>query len=317
MRQTFAPILDLLDDGLRLYRRGFPRFLLLVAILGLPLGMAAGALLLAMRWLQPGLGTLVLLIAMAVAVPLSLYVMGALSRATIMAWAGQPISLRQSLAISPARAAGMGCYGTAFMLVAGSLVSMLSSACFCVIYLFVGAGMFAFAATFEQAGPVGEAAATLAMGVSFIAILIVYAGSLVVNGAVYGSAIYAMQPFVQDDLGLGAAVRRSIDLVSYRAGHNLLAFLCASLVFGVAALAATLAIGVLLPLPVLFLLGPESAVAQAITVAAWVIGVAAASPLLPIWMALLYRHRRAAREGEDLAGKIAALEGESSSVAVA
>jgi len=43
------------------------------------------------------------------------------------------------------------------------------------------------------------------------------------------------------------------------------------------------------------------------TAAAWVAGVSAAVPLLPIWMALLYRRHRAAREGEDLVAQLARL----------
>jgi uncharacterized RDD family membrane protein YckC len=95
--------------------------------------------------------------------------------------------------------------------------------------------------------------------------------------------------------------------MGFRFGQNLLIFLCASLVFSAAVLAATLAIGVLVPLPVFFLLGTESTVAQAITAAAWVTGLSAALPLLPIWMALLYRRRRADRDGADLAAQLAAL----------
>ncbi len=307
MRATLAPIVELLDDGLRLYRRGFTRFLLLAMIAAAPLGLAAAAVLLAIDWLSSGLGVVVAMVALVGGLPLSLYVMGALSRAATMAAAGRPVDLRRALAIGPLRVAGMGCYGTLFLLVASTVVSVVSSVCLCVAYLFVGAGMFAFATTFSSAGALGEAAATLAIAVSVVALLGIYAASLVVNGAVYGSAVYALQPFVQDDLPMGAAAQRSLDLVGYRLGHNLLAFLCASLVFGAAALAATLAIGLLAPLPALFLLGAESPVARAIAAAAWVVGVAAAAPLLPIWMALLYQRRRAAREGEDLAGPIAAL----------
>lgn len=307
VRQTLAPIVELLDDGVRLYRRGFTRFLLLAMIAAVPLGLATVAVFLALDWLSSGLGLLITMLALVGGLPLSLYVMGALSRAATMAAAGQPVDLRRALAIGPLRVAGMGCYGTLFLLVASTAVSVVSSVCICAAYLFVGAGVVAFAATFSAGGAVGEAAATLAIAVSVVAFLAIYAASLVVNGAVYGSAVYALQPFVQEELPLRAAAQRSLDLVGYRFGHNLLAFLCASLVFGAAALAATLAIGVLAPLPALFLLGAESAVARAIAAAAWVVGVAAAAPLLPIWMALLYRRRRAAREGEDLAEQIARL----------
>ncbi|NTU86158.1 MAG: hypothetical protein HGA45_43660 [Chloroflexales bacterium] len=307
MRQTFGPILDILDEGLRLYRRGFSRFVLLAAIAAVPIGLAAAAVFVAYDWLATGVGLAVALIAFVGGTPLSLYVMGALSRAAAMAMLNQQVSLRQALAIGPLRILGMGCYGSLFLLVASTAVSLVSTACFCVAYMFIGAGMFAFTAGFAQAGSLGEAAAGIALGLSVIALLAVYAASLVVNGAVYGSTVYAVQPFVQDQLRLGATMRRSLDLIGYRMGENLLAFLSASLVFGAAALASTLAIGVLMPLPALFLLGGESPVARAITAAAWVAGVAVAAPLLPIWMALLYQRRRAARDGEDLAERIGAM----------
>lgn len=307
MRAAIPPILALLDEGLRLYRRDFTRFLLLAMVVAVPIGVAAAAVFLTVDWLESGLGAVVLLGGIAAGLPLSLYSMGALSRAAMAAAAGQPVSLRRALAIGPLRLAGMGCYGSLFLIAASTAVSMLSSVFVCGAYLIVGAGVIGFAAAFESAGAVGEAAATLAIAVSVVAFLLIYALSLVINGAVYGSAVYAMQPFVQDELRLGASVRRSLDLVGYRLGQNLLAFLCASLVFGAAALAATLAIGVLAPLPALFLLGAESPVARAITAAAWVAGLAAAAPLLPIWMTLLYRRRRADREGEELAAQIEAL----------
>ncbi|HMQ31850.1 MAG TPA: hypothetical protein PKD53_14070, partial [Chloroflexaceae bacterium] len=282
----------------------------LAMVAALPLGVAAAAFFLAFEWLETGAGALLAVFVAGGGLPLTLYVMGAISRAAGMAAAGQPVALRRALAIGPLRVAGMGCYGTLFLLVAGAAVSVLSTVCFCVAYLVVGGGIFAVTAALSTGGAIGEAATALAIAVSVLAILAVYAATLVVNGAVYGSAVYAMQPFVQDELPMGAAVRRSLDLVGYRLGANLLAFLSASLVFGAAALAATLAIGLLAPLPALFLLGAESPVARAITAAAWVLGVAAASPLLPIWMALLYKRRRAAREGEELAAGIAALRAE-------
>jgi hypothetical protein len=307
MRQSFAPILDLLDEGLRLYRGNFTRMLLLSMGAALPLGAIAAGFFLAFDWMGSSAGLTLLLAVVVISLPLTLYIMGALSRAATMAAAGGAVSLRRALAIRPLRVASMGCFGTVFLLAASTAVSMVSTVCFCVAYAVIGVGMFAFAAAFSSAGAMGEAAAVMAVAVSVVVILLIYAATLVVNGAVYGSAVYAMQPFVQEELPMGASVRRSLDLVGYRLGHNLLTFLSASLVFGAAALAATLAIGVLAPLPALFLLGPESAVARAITAACWVLGVAAAAPLLPIWMSLLYRRRRAARDGDELEAQIGAL----------
>jgi hypothetical protein len=301
--------MELLDEGLRLYRRSFSRFVLLAGLAALPISVAVIALFLAADALQPDLSVSLFLFASVFALPVSLYVMGALSRAAVLAAAGKPVRLRQALAIRPGRALGMGCYGSLFLMVASTLVSVLSTVCFCGLYLMIMAGTVAFASV-SGGGTLGGAAAGMAFSIALIALIILYIAGLVVNGAVYGSAIYAMQPFVQDDLAFGAAVQRSVDLVGYRFGHNLLSFLSASLVFGATALAATLAIGLLLPLPALFLLGAESPVAQALTATAWIAAIAAATPLLPIWMALLYQRRRAAREGEALAAQLAALGGQ-------
>lgn len=306
---TFAPIMELLDEGLRIYRRSFSRFMLLAGLAALPMTLAVSMLFLVVADLSPDLSFLLFMGAGLLTLPISLYVMGALSRAAVQAAAGQPVRLRQALAIGPLRALGMGCYGTLFLVVSSTIVSIVSTICFCGLYMLIVVGTIAFSSALDM-GTLGGAAASLALSVAVFALILTYIAGLVVNGAVYGSAIYAMQPFVQDELSMSAAVQRSFDLVGYRFGHNLLAFLSASLVFGATALAATLAIGLLLPLPALFLLGTESAVAQAISASAWIVAVAAATPLLPIWMALLYQRRRAAREGEALAAQIAALEGE-------
>ena len=307
MRQSFTPILTLLDEGLRLYRREFSRFLLLTALVALPMGLAAAAAFHAADWLQSGLGLFVALLATIGGIPLSLYVMGALSRAATLAVTGQPVRLRHALAMHPLRVLGMGCYGSLFLLVVSVMVSIVSMACLCMAYGFIAVGIFVFTASFARAGQLGEAVTGLMLSVGLVAFLVVYVGSMVINGAVYGSAIYAVQPFVQEERDFGATMERSFDLVGFKLGSNLLTFLSASLVFGAAALAATLAIGLLLPLPALFLLGATSPIAQAITATAWVVGVALAMPLLPIWMALLYRQRCAARDGADLAEQIAAL----------
>lgn len=306
LRAALEPTLDLLDTGVRLYRRNFPRLLLLATLAALPLG-AVAALGLATSWLAPGLGIVLLLPVSLLVLPLSLYVMGALSRAAAMAAQGVPLSLRQALAIGPLRVLGMGCYGTLFTLVAGAAVSMLSSGCFCVFYLFGIAGFAAAASVGSVAGAASEVAVGVLAIVAVLTLLVIYVAGLILNGAVYGSVIYALQPFVHESLPFRAAVRRSLDMTGYRFGQNLLAFLCASLVFGAAALATTVALGVLIPLPVIFLLGTESPLAQGITVAALVAGVSAAVPLLPIWMALLYQQRLAAWRGDDLAAQIAVL----------
>jgi hypothetical protein len=307
MRRQLEPIMDLLDEGLRLYRRSFAPLLILASLAALPIGLTVVAWIMAADWLASGFGSLLVTGTLLAALPLSLYVMGALSRAALMAADGGPVQLRRALAIGPLRVLGMGCYGTLFSLAASVAVSTLSTVCICGAYIVVVALVGVAASVGFAGGAAGSAAAGLLIAVGVIAFLIIYAASLVVNGAIYGSVVFALQPFVHERTGLGAAIRQSLDLLVYRLGQNLLVFLCASLVFGVVALAATLAIGVLVPLPALFLLGTDSNLARAITAAAWVAGVSAAVPLLPIWMALLYRRRRAARAGEELVAGLAAL----------
>lgn len=307
MRQTVDPILDMLDEGLRLYRRAFAPLLILAAGAAIPIGLVLVALVLAADWLSSGFGGLLLSAVLFAGLPLSLYVMGALSRAALMAADGEPVRLRRALAFRPLRVLGMGCYGTIFSFAASVAVSAVSTACICIAYALVIAVVGVAISLGSLGGSAGGAAAGFFVTVAVVAFLAIYAAGLVLNGAIYGSVVYVLQPFCHEQTRVGEAIGRSLDLLTFRLGQNLLFFVFASLVFGAAALAATLAIGVLAPLPALFLLGAESTVARAITAAAWVCGVSAAVPLLPIWMALLYRRRVAARDGADLAERVALL----------
>jgi hypothetical protein len=300
VRQSLEPILDLLDEGLRLYRRAFAPLLILAALLAVPIGLALAAFLLAGGWLGAGVTSFVFVGLTFTVLPLSLYVMGALSRAALMVADGEPVRLRRALAIRPARVVGMGCYGTVFSFAASVAVSAVSTACLCGAYLVAVAVIGVAVGVGSAGGAAGGAAAGFLVGVGVVAFLVIYAASLVLNGAIYGSVVYVLQPLAHERGGVGQAIGRSLDLLTFRLGQNLLVFLCTSLVFGAVALAATVAIGVLVPLPALFLLGAESVVARAITAAAWVCGICAAVPLIPIWMALLYRRRAAARAGDDL-----------------
>jgi hypothetical protein len=311
MRQTLQPTLDLLDEGLRLYRRGFARFALIAALGAVPA--ISAALLLIRRPDMLAAGGLILTIyAIALlSLPLGIYLMGAISRAAAAAADGRPIALRAALAIGPLRLLGMGCYGGVFLFVANLAVSMVSMFCFCPLYFVLGVGM---AGMFQgiQDNPAGTAVAGLVGAILVIAFLVLYVLSLVLSGATYGSLLFSLQPFVQGGLPLGEALRRSIDLVFYRFGANLLVYICASLTFGALALSSTLAVGVLVPLPLLFLIGSESPIAQGLSAAAFIAGLTLALPPLPIWMALLYRRRLAERAGADLAARIAAFAGSES-----
>lgn len=307
LRMALEPVLDLLDEGLHLYRRAFAPMLILASLAALPPGALFASLFIASDWLATPPGAALLLLAFLLGLPLALYVMGAVSRAAVMAANGETVTLRRALALGPLRVLGMGCYGTIFLLVAASVVSIISSACFCIIYVFGIAGVAVFASASTFGGTAGEVASVAGIVAIVVGVILLYAATLALNGAAYSSAIFALQPFVHEPLPMGQAIKRSLDLTFYRLGQNILAFLCASLVFGAIALAATLAIGVLAPLPIFFLLGAESLAARAITAAVWIGAVSVALPLLPIWMALLYRRRLAAWRGDDLRVRLAAL----------
>lgn len=304
MRATLGPILDLLDEGLRLYRRAFAPLMILAALAGVPLGLVVVALVIAADWLASGVGAFLVVAVLLIGLPVGLYITGALSRAAAMAADGSGVSLRAALQIGPLRVLGMGCYGTLFSLVASVAVGAVTTVCVCGAYVVVVAVVGAAISLGELGGVAGGAVAGFFAAVGVILFLLIYGLSLVINGAIYGSVVFVLQPFVHEGTRLGPAVRRSLDLLTFRLGHNLLTFLCASLVFSAAALALTVAVGVLVPLPALFLLGAESTVAQAISGAAWVAGISLALPLLPIWMALLYRRQVVAREGADLAERL-------------
>ncbi|RRR66986.1 MAG: hypothetical protein EI684_19735 [Candidatus Viridilinea halotolerans] len=303
---TFSPIMEMLDEGLQIYRRHFARFMILAGLAALPTVLAVIVFVFMVEGRNFDFVFLLFLALGLVMLPVSFYIMAALSRAALLAAADKPVRLRRVLALGPLRVLGMGCYGTFFLLVMTMLMSMFTSLGFCVIYVIFIAGFFALSSV-ANVGVVGEAASFLGGAAILFAFVVGYIASLVINGAVYGSTVYALQPFAQEQLSFNQSMQRSFDLIGYRFGGNLLAFLCASLVFGATALAATLAVGVFVPLPILFLLGNDSVVAQAIAASAWIVAIAAAAPLLPIWMALLYKRRRAVREGEELAAQLAAL----------
>lgn len=309
MRTTLHPILELLDEGLRLYRREFPRMALIAAIGALPGIVVALLLIRRPELLASAGGAMSIYGAILLSLPLSLYLTGAISRASAAALDGRAVTLREALAIGPLRLLGMGCYGGLFLMVVNFAVGLLSALCFCPLFVAFGAALGGVGGGISDGGALGSALAGLLTVIMLGAFALLYGLSLALSGATYGSLLFSLQPFVQGGLRFGAAIQRSIDMTFYRFGANLLAFIVSSLIFGALALSVTLAIGALLPLPLLFLLGAESALAQGLSLAAVIAGLTLALPPLPIWMALLYRRRLAAYQGGDLAARIAAFAG--------
>lgn len=296
MSERLQPILTLLDEGIALYRRNFASFILITALWFVPVAIAAGLLIVAVSRLQTGPALLLGLAGMVVLLPLTIYLIGGLSRGATAAIEGRPVRFREALAIPPLRAAGMGCFTMIYVVIAQVASNLLSLICICPL-------MFGGAAIVGGIGSLlsGAEALSLVALVLFVLLMIgLYALLLIAGGAVYSSLIYALQPWVQDTQRFGESLQQSFNLLGYRFWRNLLIWCLTAILVAAVGTTVTATIGILLPLPLSYALGSESTVAQAVSVGAWVLGFVVVLPPLPIWMTLLYQHNRTAREGSDL-----------------
>lgn len=306
MQRTLAPILDILDEGLRIYRRAFVTFALLAALGAVPPMVLIIGGTMASAGFDQAVGGWLIFAGFLLFVPMLIYAVAAMSRAaTTMGTGGRPTA-RELLAFGPLRFVGMGCYGLIFGIGANIATAIISLVCICPLYLFMLFSLGAAGSIFTVGGG-GEAVGILLTSIVVLLLLLIYAISLALTGAAYCSTVFSLQPFVHEQGRFSLALQHSVDFLAYRFGHNLLAFLCASLVFGALSLAVTVGVGLLLPLPLVLALGSDSLIAQSAAGAAWLAGFVLALPPLPIWMALLYERRRAARDGDDLETRLAAL----------
>lgn len=309
MRTTLQPILDLLDEGLRLYRREFARFALITAIGAIPMGLL-GALVMMIPWMLGSfMGVLLFYGLLFLTFPFAVYLMSAMSRATLEVRQGKPIILREVLRIGPFRLIGMGCYGGFYLAALNTIISIFSVFCMCPTYAFLGLAAAGVGGMFGGSGAIGSALSSLIFTFLSFLFILLYGLSLVLSGATFGSLLFSLQPFMHGNVRMIEALRQSIDITFYRFGSNLLIYLCASLIFGTLALCVTLAVGVLIPMPLLFLFGAESVFAQTLSAVVVIFALTLALPPLPIWMALLFQRRVAEREGLDLAERIAGVVG--------
>ncbi len=296
MANTIIPLLAQFDEGITMYRRHFVPFLLISLSWFVPVAIALGLSYVYVTQ-REGIGILLGIFGMLVlAIPLFIYLVGGLSRAAIAADDGRPVRLRDAFAIGPRRAISMMVFTVVYYVMAQIATSMISIICICPLYLvsiFVATGLSSFSES------VGYAAIAL-FGMAFAVIYIVL---LAIGGATYSSLIYALQPWAQEKRSFGDSIQLSFDMIGYHFGRNLLAWVLSALLVTATGLSVTLAIGVVLPLPLSFVLGGESPVTVAVSATAWLLGLCVALPPLPIWMALLYRRNLAARAGADTRGK--------------
>lgn len=298
------PVLDLLDEGLRLYRRGFVGFVTVAALWLIPVLFGVGLTIGAAQFWEPVVVLLVAMFWLVFLAVLSIYLVGVLSRATLTIQQEGRVNIRTSLAMHPFRLAGMGCYGAIYYLVSNLVVSAISMVVFCSFYLVSFLLLSVSVLVADGAGAFGDAMVVVILVVFTIFLTLFYGLGLALGGATYSSLIYGLQPFIQERLRFGEAIERSINLTFYRPGHTLLAFLLSSVISSSLAITVTVAIGVLLPLPLLMALGEESSIAQAGSALAWLMGLIVILPPMPIWMVLLYQQNHARYLGTDLAERI-------------
>jgi hypothetical protein len=304
MTETLQPILALLDEGLRLYRRNFVGFVLLTASWFVPVAIVTGTAVAAESWFDrrySGLaGVLFFGGGLLVFFPLLIYLIGGLSRAAAAAADGRPVRFREAMAIHPLRATGMGCFTIVYAFVAQIVSSLISMACICPLY-FVGFMVLAFVGAAANESSIG-ALAVMAVGI----FLVGFYASLMIIGATSSGLFYCLQPWVQESRSFGESLQRSLELITFRFGRNLMVWCLAALLVAAAGLTVMATIGILLPLPLLYTLGEEAPATRAATIGAWLIGLMLVLPPLPIWMALLYQRNSAAHDGIDLDAKVQA-----------
>ncbi len=294
---NFAAALRLVDSGLLLYRRGFISFLLPTAILIVPLAIATGAAIINENFL-------LLLLLLLLWLPLPFMFLQSLSQITLNLQQGTPFNVWRTLWVNPVRLIGMLIYSLGFQIVAQTASSTISFICFCPA-MFGFLSLIGVGSVGASGGVVGEVVAVISVVVGIVMLLATYLITTVVSGATLTSMVYAMQPLMQGEYTFGQAIQESIALLGYRLGYNILVWIITATLFGVLALVVSLAVGTLLPLPLLFALGSESPLAQGISAFAWVCGLILALPPLPIWMTLLYQEHQQARDGSDLREQVA------------
>jgi hypothetical protein len=307
MRKQIDITLNLLDEGLRLYRRGFVTFVLLSALGFAPLIVGVGSTFAVARYWGEDAILLLVLAWLVLGVLMLLFCTGAISRAAVALRARQNPGLRAILGIGGLRTASMGCFGLFYGMIVNIILSFGSCVFFLPLSCFISFGFGAAAGSLTSLGELGAALAGLLISFSVLVTIVLYGMSLVLSGAGYSWMIYGIQPFVLTTLSIRQAMNHSFDLLFYQFWRNMLVFFGASAIFGALMVAVTIAVGVMLPLPLFIALGPESPWTQGVSATAWLLGLILVLPPMPIWMALLYERNRSDRDGDELIAQVEAM----------
>lgn len=303
MRRTRALplVLDVLDDGLEIYRRNFGSFVLIAALILIPLWLGGNALL-GMRSHSRLVNTLLIATTILLAVGLIVYLIGSLSRAASTALTHNRVEIRAALTIQPSRLARSMWY--AALRTARALlyytVGGLSWAILIGIALFL---VGSFTTLSIQWWGLGSSVSSV-IG-SFLSLLGAYFLLVLVLGMPLTNMIYALQPWFLEKRPAREIRQRLAELWNTDFDEDGMYF---------AAVLAVSTIGIILGLSlgvIAWLLPPpiaqfEATASDIFRIAGTLVVVVVVVPPLPIWMALLYRHAAALRDGNEFAQEIAA-----------
>ncbi|WP_298405298.1 hypothetical protein [uncultured Chloroflexus sp.] len=298
-RSTLQEVISLLDEGVNLYRQYLSTFALLAGLFSLPALVVTFNLLFSLGDIEDMLFEDLFLILISLLCT-SLLMIPPLTRATRIAVDGQPLPLRRVIWRWPqiGRWIIASIYGGVMALVWVMIMSSLGGVLFFIVFCV----LFAVVAVTSTA--LSTSALIVFVPLIIIMALIAYFLYLVLSAAGLVAALYSIQPLIDDTISIGLAFKLSWSLLFRRFYYNVLVFACAALLFGVLAVIVTLTMAVLLPAPFGLLFGAEHPLTRGLSAVAWVIGLTAAMPLLPIWSTLHYRQMLAERNGVDLARRI-------------
>jgi hypothetical protein len=293
--------LALLDDGLRLYRRHVASFLAIGSVVLVPMSLLG---LLFSTLVRTQLGedwtTLGGLIQSTLQYPIVLYACLALSRTAANLLDGQHVRLRSVLRLGPLRVVGMGCYGLVLTAISGTFGSIVvvSVACPLLYAMLFGAG---FLGSLGGGGMLGAAGSVF--GVIFS---LIFLSTLLLSSAVFVIMAYSVQAFALERRSIASSMSRSLDLLLFHFGRNLLVFIGAGAIIGTLLVAYSGTIfaggaGLLELLDIQLAPITRDALISAVGTATWVVLL----PPLPIWMSMLHRALAKERDADDLVAAVA------------
>ncbi len=303
MRGTHALplVLEVLDDGLRLYRRHLASFTSVATAVLIVVALLATSFMAFVRAeLGEGWSMLAFAIVLLSGYPLVLYTFAALSRATASALDGQPITVPGSLRLNPMRGCGMVLFNVLFATITSICSSIFSIVIICpMMYIsLLSSGLFA------SFGDDNTTIAGVAFGLIFSQIGTLW--SIIMAGAWVASVVYALQAFVLEQRSWTGTAGRAFDLVFTHFGRSLLMFSGAGAIFG------TLIVSYLGSLLVLigtlesrFGLTLPPLAGDIVTIVLTVGSLVVLLPPLAIWMAIYHRRMARERDGHEIVQRVA------------